>query len=90
MAKIVSKARQLRLNYQAKLGRPVSVQEVAEATGISRKALNRIELNQTEEISFETLKKLCLFYGVEVGDILELSPEEIRRRGLVAAVQTSN
>lgn len=84
MPKILTKARQLRLNYQAKVGRVVSVQEVAEAIGVSRRALNRIELNQTEEISFDILQKLCLFYEVPVGEVLELDPN---RQGaeLVAA-----
>ncbi len=85
MAKIVSKVRQLRFNQQAKLGRTITIEEVAEATGISRAALNRIELNQTERIDFDTLMKLCTFYGVGVGDILEFKPEERFSPALVAA-----
>ncbi len=85
MAKIVSKARQLRLNYQAKLGRPVTVEEVAAATGITRAALSRIERNKTERIDFDTLKKLCQFYGVGVGEVLEVKLEDKRKPGLVAA-----
>lgn len=78
MAKIVTKARQLRMNYHAKIGRAVTMEEVADAVGITRAALNRIELGQTERIDFETLVKLCHFYGVGVGDILEYDPEAIR------------
>ena len=76
MAKLVSNARQLRLNYQAKIGRPVTVEEVAEAVGITRAALSRIERNQTERIDFDTVTKLCTFYGVGVGDLLELKEED--------------
>ncbi len=76
MIKLVSKARQLRLNYQAKIGRPVTVEEVAEAIGITRAALTRIERNQTERIDFDTVTKLCTFYDVGVGDLLELKDEE--------------
>ena len=76
MAKLVSNARQLRLNYQAKIGRPVTVEEVAEATGMTRAALSRIERNQTERIDFDTVTKLCTFYGVGVGDLLELKEED--------------
>ena len=75
MAKLVSNARQLRLNYQAKIGRSVTVEEVAEATGITRAALSRIERNQTERIDFDTITKLCTFYGVGVGDLLELKDD---------------
>ncbi len=76
MGEVVSKARQLRMNLSAKLGRPVTIEEVAEATGIARPTLSRIELNQTERIDFETIKKLCTFYGVGVGELLEFKPEE--------------
>ncbi len=85
MAKIVSKARQVRLNYQAKLGRVVTLDEVADATGITRAALSRIERNKTERIDFDTLKKLCAFYGVGVGDILEFRPEDKRMPALAVA-----
>ncbi len=76
MVKLVLKARQLRLNYQAKIGRPVTVEEVAEAIGITRAALTRIERNQTERIDFDTVTKLCTFYDVGVGDLLELKDVE--------------
>jgi DNA-binding Xre family transcriptional regulator len=74
VAKILSRARQLRLNHQAKMGRPVTLQEVADAIGIERAALNRIELGQTKKIEFETLLKLCAYYEVGVGEILEYDP----------------
>lgn len=85
MAKIVSKARQLRLNYQATKGRPVTLQEVADATGIERAALNRIELGKTKGIDFDTLVKLCGFYGVGVEGILEYDPNGIRTLELMGA-----
>lgn len=89
MGKIVTKARQLRLSHQLKVGRDVSVQEVADAVGITRAALSRIERGLTTNIDFATLKKLCEFYGVGVGDILEYDPNDIRWRDLVGAVQTT-
>lgn len=76
MARIVSKARQLRLNYQAKRGESVQLKEVAAAIGITEAALSRIERGKTERIDFETLLKLCEFYGVGVGDILEYDPNK--------------
>ena len=85
MAKIISKAHQARLNYQAKIGRKVSLRDVAESTGISHATLSRIEQGKTERIDFETLVKLCTFYGVGVGDILEFDPDAIQTPELVAA-----
>jgi putative transcriptional regulator len=76
MTKVTSRARQLRLDYQAKLGRNVTIEEVAAATGIARPTISRLELNQTERIDFETIKKLCRFYGVEVGALLTIETEE--------------
>lgn len=73
--RIVSKVRQLRFAQQAKLGRQVTVQEVADAIGISRERLTQIELGRMREIDTETLAKLCRFYGVGVGDILEYEEE---------------
>lgn len=71
MARIVTKARQLRLNLGAQRGMAVTLQEVADAANIERAALNRIELGKTRGIDFETLEKLCGYYKVGVGDILE-------------------
>lgn len=69
--KIRSKVRQARLDYQAQIGRPVDLKEVAEATGITESALSRIERGLTQRVDFETLAKLCKFYGMTPGDLLE-------------------
>ncbi len=79
MAKVVTKARQLRMNMAAKLGRPVTIEEVAAATGIARPTLSRIELNQTERIDFETIRKLCEFYGVGAGELIVVQPDDKQR-----------
>lgn len=70
LGKIVSKARQVRLDYQQQQGRTVTIQEVAEAIGITRAALSNIEHGKTKQVEYETLRKLCEFYGVPVGDLL--------------------
>ena len=85
MARIVTKARQLRLNLGAKRGTPVPLREVAEGADIERAALNRIELGKTRGIDFETLEKLCAYYKVGVGDILEYDPNAIQRLELAGA-----
>lgn len=69
MGKIVSKVRQARLDYARRIGRDVSVQEVATAIGITRAALRKIEIDEAF-LSRPVLAKLCEFYGVQPGDLL--------------------
>jgi DNA-binding Xre family transcriptional regulator len=82
--KIESKVRQLRFKYQAEVGRKVSVQEVADAIKVSRERLTQIELGGMKEIDTDTLAKLCAFYKVGVGDVLEYNPDGIRTPGHAA------
>lgn len=88
MAKIITKVRRLRLERQLKENRAITVQEAADASGLERAALNRIELGQTRGIDFETLEKLCAYYGVGVGDILEYDLS-IRTPGHAEPVQAA-
>ena len=89
MARIVSKAFQLRLDYQKKLGRTVPLSEVSRETGLARNAISRLEENKTERYDADVLTKLCQFYGVEVGDILEFRPEDRRVPELGFAVNVA-
>ncbi len=79
MSRVVSRARPIRLAYQAALERIVTLEEVAEATGITPAALCRIERNQTERIDFRTLHKLCMFYKVKPGDLLTIEETEMKQ-----------
>lgn len=84
MAKIVSKARQLRLDYASKIGRPVEQKEVADAIEVTEATLSRVERGKLTRIDFDTLIKLCGFYTtalgrpVQVGDVLEYDPNNKR------------
>ena len=69
MGRIVSKVRQARLDHAQRLGRDVSVAEVAEAIGITRAALRKIELGGGS-VSFPVLARLCAYYGLQPGDLL--------------------
>jgi transcriptional regulator with XRE-family HTH domain len=71
VAKIVSKAFQLRKQLELKEGRRVPLTEVAERAGIDRKALTRLEAGDTERYDGEVLAKLCTFYGVGLEALLE-------------------
>jgi DNA-binding Xre family transcriptional regulator len=72
--KVVSKARQVRLDYAARMGRNVPLSEVAAAAGVDRGALTRLEQGSTERFDGDMIARLCGYYGVGVGDLLEYDP----------------
>lgn len=76
MGKIVLKTRQARLAYQYRIGRPVSIQEVATQIGVTRAYLSNIERGKAWP-SQEVVEKLCTLYGVLVGDLLEYEEDRL-------------
>lgn len=92
MGKIVSRVRQLRLDYSQRIGRDVTIGEAAESIGISRVALSRLENDQTEQVSFDTLAKIITFYAkaldkqVTAADVLGYDPNN-RRAAMTGAPQ---
>lgn len=68
MGRIVAKVRQARLSYQARVGRSVTLQEVADHLGITRPYLNNIELGKAWPTR-AVMEGLCELYGVDVGDL---------------------
>jgi DNA-binding Xre family transcriptional regulator len=95
VARIVCKARQLRLDYASKIGRPVEQKEVAEAIEVTATTLSRVERGIPSRIDFETLVKLCSFYrtalerNIGVGDILEFDPSNNKRGLQTEVVETA-
>jgi transcriptional regulator with XRE-family HTH domain len=84
MGKIVSKARQLRLNLQAKLGREVTIEQVAEAIGVDRRALMRVELGRARLYDAEMMGRLGDYYhaaGVDTSDLLRYEPNNKKAFG---------
>jgi transcriptional regulator with XRE-family HTH domain len=69
LGKIVFRARQARLAYSVKVGRSVTVQEVARAIGVSRETLSNVERGITWP-SRRVVEGLCRVYGVTPGDLL--------------------
>ena len=53
----------------------LTLQEVEDATGISRSALGRYENDKSADVSVYNLKKLAKFYGVSGDYLLELSEQ---------------
>jgi transcriptional regulator with XRE-family HTH domain len=84
LGKIILKARQARLAYQHRIGRPVSIQEVATKIGVTRAYLSNIERGKAWP-NAQVLAKLCALYGVGVGDILEFTSEDKHVPGLAPA-----
>lgn len=76
--KVLVKARQIRLDHQAKVGRIVTLSEAAAGIGMEVAALSRIENAKTSGVDFSTLARICSYYGVQVCDILEYTEDDSR------------
>lgn len=74
MARIISKAFQLRKELELREGRRVPLVEVAEKAGVDRGALTRLEQGDTERYDGDVLAKICAFYGVGLDALLEYDP----------------
>lgn len=81
MPKIVGRFQQARLDYQSRIGRPVTVEEIAHAVGVSRQSMSDIE-NGKSLPRYGTLAKICKLYGLQPGDLLRYED----RRALRTAV----
>ncbi|MCD8050141.1 MAG: helix-turn-helix transcriptional regulator [Clostridiales bacterium] len=63
--------------FAALLGeRRKKISDVARATGISRTTLTHLYYGTSRAVSFETLNKLCQYFGCGVGDILTRTKED--------------
>jgi len=77
--KVLWNARQLRLDLAQRLGRIVTLEEVAKETGIRAETLSRIENNEFNGVKFTTLERLAEFYQLDsVAPLLKI---EDQRRG---------
>lgn len=72
MAKIISKALKARMDRAVKLGRAVPLEEVSRGAEVNRNALARLEAGDTQRFDGPMLARLCVFYGLGVGDLLEI------------------
>lgn len=86
-----SRVRQLRFELQTRESRAIPIREVADAIGVDRVRLNKIELGTIKEIKTEELNQLCAFFTkrlgrlVDTNEILEYDPTNKRAFDLVAA-----
>lgn len=85
VAKIVSKAFQLRKQIELRERRRVALSAVAERAGVNRMTRTRLEAGDTERYDGDVLAKLCAFYGVGLEALLAYDPNAIQRLELTAA-----
>ncbi|MBX0329128.1 hypothetical protein K2Z83_15730 [Oscillochloris sp. ZM17-4] len=86
MGKIISRARQIRFNLQAKLGREVTIEEVAGAIGVDRRAIMRVELGRARQYDVEMMQRLGDYYhaaGIDTTDLLRYDPNNRQASELV-------
>jgi len=75
---IIVKARQARLNYQARMGRVVTQGEAASGMGMDPAMLSRIEKGKTNGAEWETLARMCSYYGISICELLEYTEDDAR------------
>lgn len=56
--------------------RNISLQEVAEATGVSRQALYKWENNSINRFEIRVINALCKYFGIQIGDLFEYIEDE--------------
>jgi putative transcriptional regulator len=50
----------------------VNIQDVSDATGLSRKSISKLYNESSIQITFDVLARLCAYFGCEPQDILFL------------------
>jgi transcriptional regulator with XRE-family HTH domain len=78
--RLKTRARQLRYQYQAQIGKRVTIEEVAKAIGVDRRALMKIELSQLQLYDADVIQRLAAFYekaGLDARNIVEYTNEDI-------------
>lgn len=60
---------------QFKESRRITIQEVAEASGVNRMTLSKILNHRGYSTGTDIVDKLCTYFGCSVADLLEHVPE---------------
>lgn len=53
----------------------VNIQDVSDATGLSRKSISKLYNESSIQITFDVIARLCLYFNCEVNDLLYLENE---------------
>lgn len=66
----------IRCHFARLMGeRKLKISDVARDTGVNRGTLTRLYYETAERIEVDVLDKLCAYFGVPVGDLLEHTVE---------------
>jgi len=66
--------KQLILNKSAGNSHRITYAEISEATGLSTTTITKLANNQSALVGISTLDRLCAYFGVGVGELLEYVP----------------
>ncbi|GIN13160.1 hypothetical protein CHH59_12550 [Shouchella clausii] len=56
--------------------RNMNIQDVSDATGLSRKSISKLYNETSIQITFDVIEKLCTLFDCEVGDLLVLEKDD--------------
>lgn len=54
----------------------VNIQQVADATELSRKSISKLYHETSIQITFDVIARLCVYFDCKVSDLLKLVDEE--------------
>lgn len=54
----------------------VNIQDVSDATGLSRKSVSKLYNDTSIQITFDVIARLCVYFNCEVNDLLYLENPE--------------
>lgn len=54
----------------------VNIQDVSDATGLSRKSISKLYNEASIQITFDVIARLCAYFNCEVNDLLYLDGPE--------------
>jgi hypothetical protein len=89
MAKMITKARQLRLDLAAKRGQPISLRQAAREMEVDHRRLMKLENNEFEEPDFRFVAQVANYYhqqGIDARGIVEFDPNGRQSRNLAPVV----
>ena len=53
-----------------------TIQDIANATGLSRTTISNLYHEKISAISFETITNLCIYFDCKLSDLIEYIPDE--------------
>ena len=54
----------------------VNIQDVSDATGLSRKSISKLYHDTSIQITFDVIARLCVYFNCGVNDLLTLEEEK--------------